>query len=118
MKEAVKEQSEKLFFSISEVSKMFDLNASTLRFWEKEFNFLKPAKNKKGNRLFTQKDIDNIASIVDLVKNKGFTIQGAREQLKKNGTVNAHSPENTTRVIAMLQNIKAQLLQLKENLDS
>ena len=80
--ESQKEQTEKLFYSIGEVSEMFELNASTLRFWEKEFDFLKPGKNKKGNRLFTQKDIDNIARIVELVKNKGYTIQGAREQFK------------------------------------
>src|SRR3954469_25224860 len=86
MAETEKEQTEKLFYSISEVSEMFDLNASTLRFWEKEFDVLKPTKNKKGNRLFTQKDIDHIAQIVDLVKQKGFTIQGAKEQLKKSGT--------------------------------
>src|SRR4051812_8638544 len=77
-----KEETEKLYYSISEVSELFDLNASTLRFWEKEFELLKPTKNKKGNRLFTKKDIEHIAQIVDLVKNKGFTIQGAREQLK------------------------------------
>src|SRR3954468_16131972 len=77
-----KEETEKLYYSISEVSEMFDLNASTLRFWEKEFEVLKPAKNKKGNRLFTKKDIHHISRIVELVKQQGYTIQGAREQLK------------------------------------
>ena len=76
------EETEKLYYSITEVSAMFDVNASALRFWEKEFDILQPAKNKKGNRLFTKKDIEHIAQIVDLVKHKGFTIQGAREQLK------------------------------------
>ena len=67
-----KEETEKLYYSISEVSEMFELNASTLRFWEKEFEVLKPNKNKKGNRLFTRRDIDNIAQIVDLVKQRVY----------------------------------------------
>jgi DNA-binding transcriptional MerR regulator len=115
MAETEKEQTEKLFYSISEVSDMFELNASTLRFWEKEFDFLKPTKNKKGNRLFTQKDIDSIAKIVELVKQKGFTIQGAREQLK-NGAAETISPNNTAQVIAKLQKIKENLLNLKDSL--
>jgi DNA-binding transcriptional MerR regulator len=115
MAETEKEQTEKLFYSISEVSEMFELNASTLRFWEKEFDFLKPTKNKKGNRLFTQKDIDSIAKIVELVKQKGFTIQGARDQIK-NGTASSISPNNTAEVIAKLQRVKEKLINLKENL--
>jgi len=111
-----KEVTEKLFYSISEVSEMFDLNASTLRFWEKEFDFLKPNKNKKGNRLFTQKDIDNIAKIVELVKQKGYTIQGARDQLKNGGAENI-SPNNTAQVIARLQKVKEKLIDLKNNLE-
>jgi len=111
-----KEVTEKLFYSISEVSEMFDLNASTLRFWEKEFDFLKPNKNKKGNRLFTQKDIDNIAKIVELVKQKGYTIQGARDQLK-NGGSETISPNNTAQVIARLQKVKEKLIDLKNNLE-
>jgi len=115
MAETEKEQTEKLFYSISEVSEMFELNASTLRFWEKEFDFLKPAKNKKGNRLFAQKDIDNIAKIVELVKQKGFTIQGAREQIK-NGPADSISSNNTAEVILKLQQVKEKLIDLKNNL--
>jgi len=116
MAETEKEQTEKLFYSISEVSEMFELNASTLRFWEKEFEFLKPSKNKKGNRLFTQKDIDSIAKIVELVKQKGFTIQGAREQLK-NGGSETINPNNTAEVIAKLQKVKEKLINLKDNIE-
>lgn len=110
-----KEETSKLYYSISEVSEMFDLNASTLRFWEKEFEVLKPAKNKKGNRLFTQKDIQNIERIVDLVKQKGFTIQGAKEQMKnkmQGPTGNAHAE-----VIDRLQDIKNKLLKLRDELE-
>lgn len=107
-----KEETQKLYYSISEVSELFDLNASTLRFWEKEFEELKPAKNKKGNRLFTQKDIDHIAKIVDLVKHQGFTIQGAKEQLKQKSKAAGGNEE----IIKRLQEIKAKLLAMGDNL--
>ena len=108
-----KEETEKLYYSIGEVSELFDLNASTLRFWEKEFDVLKPTKNKKGNRLFTKKDIEHIAQIVELVKQKGYTIQGAKEQLRAK-----HSSRSTSvneDVIAKLKQIKAKLIELRDN---
>ena len=111
-----KEETEKLYYSISEVSEMFELNASTLRFWEKEFDVLKPTKNKKGNRLFTKKDIDNIAQIVNLVKNKGFTIQGAKEQFKHKSNLKSSSEINAE-VIEKLNKIKEKLLQLKDQVE-
>jgi DNA-binding transcriptional MerR regulator len=106
-----KEETEKLYYSISEVSDLFDLNASTIRFWEKEFEMLSPTKNKKGNRLFTKKDIDHLAQIVDLVKQKGFTIQGAKEQLKNKSTAKKANTVNED-VIAKLKEIKAKLIDL------
>lgn len=106
-----KEETEKLYYSISEVSDLFDLNASTIRFWEKEFEMLSPTKNKKGNRLFTKKDIDHLAQIVDLVKQKGFTIQGAKEQLKNKPTTKKANSVNED-VIAKLKEIKAKLIDL------
>lgn len=109
-----KEETKKLFYTISEVSELFDLNASTLRFWEKEFDSLKPSKNKKGNRTFTQKDIDNIAKIVNLVKEKGFTIQGAKEQLKKGSSTS--SDNKNAEVISKLKDIKNKLIDLKNNI--
>ena len=75
--------SEKLYYSIGEIAKYFDVNASLVRFWEKEFEILKPKKNKKGNRLFTQEDLKNLKVIYHLVKVKGYTLQGAKERLKK-----------------------------------
>lgn len=107
-----KEETQKLYYSISEVSEMFELNASTIRFWEKEFDVLRPSKNKKGNRLFTQKDIDHIARIVDLVKLKGYTIQGAKEQLKNRNQVS----ESKAEVIQKLKDIKAKLIALEKKL--
>lgn len=107
------EETEKLYYTISEVSQLFDINASTIRFYEKEFN-LKPTKNKKGNRLFTRKDIESLYKIVDLVKTKGFTLQGAKEQLKK---FDKSAQEDVKQqVIEKLLAIKSQLLKLKEQL--
>jgi len=73
---------EKLYYTIGEVAKMFDVNTSHIRFWSKQFDVIKPATNKKGNRLYTQSDIDNFKKIYHLVKEKGFTLKGAKVELK------------------------------------
>jgi DNA-binding transcriptional MerR regulator len=73
---------EKLYYTIGEVAKMFDVNTSHIRFWSKEFEVIKPATNKKGNRLYTQSDLDNFKKIYHLVKEKGFTLKGAKIELK------------------------------------
>ena len=72
----------KLYYSISEVAKMFDVNESLLRFWEKEFPIIKPKKNAKGTRQYRKEDIENIRLIYHLVKEKGMTLLGARQKLK------------------------------------
>jgi DNA-binding transcriptional MerR regulator len=74
----------KLFYYISEVAEMFNVNASLIRFWEKEFDIIKPKKNKKGNRLFTPEDIENLKVIYNLVKEQGLTLDGAKKYLKEN----------------------------------
>ncbi len=76
-------KTEKLFYKISEVAEMFSVNISAVRFWEKEFDILKPNKNKKGNRLFTPKDIKNIQIIYHLLKERGFTVDGAKKKNKR-----------------------------------
>jgi len=73
----------KLYYSIGEVAKMFGVNTSLIRFWEKEFDVIKPTKNKKGNRLFTAEDIENFKKIFALVKGEGYTLQGAKEKIKE-----------------------------------
>lgn len=73
---------EKLYYSIGEVSEMFNVAPSLIRFWESEFEIIQPKKNRKGNRQFTKEDIDNVRTIYHLVKEKGFTLQGAKEMLK------------------------------------
>ncbi len=110
-----KEETPKLYYSITEVSELFEINASTIRFWEKEFDSLKPTKNKKGNRLFTQKDIDYLAQIVDLIKQQGFTIQGAKEQLKNKSSKKTNSTSNAE-VITKLSTIKEKLIEFGDKL--
>ncbi len=72
---------EKIFYSIGEVAKMFDVNTSHIRFWSKQFDVIKPATNKKGNRMFTMGDIENFRVIYHLVKEKGFTLKGAKVEM-------------------------------------
>jgi DNA-binding transcriptional MerR regulator len=110
----------KLYYSIGEVADMFEVNTSLIRFWEKEFSQLKPKKNKKGNRLFTVKDIDKLNAIYILVKEKGFTLDGAKSQLKKGGEIISDQQESSSdnhseQLIQKLESIKSKLLNLKAN---
>ncbi|MDB4754820.1 MerR family transcriptional regulator [bacterium] len=102
----------KLYHSIGEVSKMFDVNTSLIRFWEKEFDIIKPKKNKKGNRMFTKQDVDNFHIIFHLVKERGFTLEGAKQKLKGN----KEDTINNVEVIKSLENIKDFLLEVKSQL--
>ncbi len=79
---------EKIYYSIGEVAEQFNVAPSLIRFWESEFDLIQPKKNRKGNRQFTKEDINNVRTIFHLVKQKGFTLQGAKEMLKNdNGAV-------------------------------
>jgi DNA-binding transcriptional MerR regulator len=100
---------EKIYFSIGEVAEMFDVNTSLIRFWEKEFDIIKPHKNKKGNRMFTQKDVDNFRIIYHLVKEEGLTLDGARKRLKNSKT----DEEINLEIVKSLVNIKNMLLEVK-----
>ncbi len=80
----------KIYYTIGEVAELFDVNTSLIRFWDKEFDIIKPKKNKKGNRLFTPEDLDNFKLIYNLVKEKGFTLDGAKRYLKENGKAVKH----------------------------
>ena len=103
---------EKLYYTIGEVAELFEVNASLIRFWENEFDSLKPQKNKKGNRLFTKEDINTLRIIYHLVKEKGYTLQGAREKMK----LNREDVEKQVEVIDSLQKIRSFLVQLKNDL--
>lgn len=102
---------EKLYYSISEVAEMFGVNNSLIRFWEKEFDIIKPKKNKKGNRMFTKEDIENFRVIYHLVKERGFTLHGAQQKLKENKS----DTVNKVEVIHRLGKVKDFLLDLKDN---
>ena len=103
---------EKLYYSIGEVADMFEVNVSLLRFWEKEFDILKPKKNKKGNRMFTPKDLDNLKIIYHLVKERGYTLEGAKKKLKEN----KDDTINNIEIVNRLKDIRQFLAELKEEL--
>lgn len=101
----------KQYYAISEVASMFNVNISLLRFWEKEFDILKPRKNRKGDRLFRPEDIKNLKLIYFLLREKKYTIEGARTFIKKGKKVNEHFE-----AIETLKNIRKMLVELKESL--
>lgn len=103
---------EKLFYSIGETAEILDVPVSTVRFWENEFGILKPKRNKKGNRLFTPEDLDNLRKIHFLLKERGMTIDGARKTLSEKG-------EETDQVIEVtdrLKNIRSMLVELLDSI--
>ena len=102
----------KVYYSIGEVAEMFGVNPSLIRFWEKEFDIIKPHKNKKGNRQFTKADIDNFHLIYHLVKEKKMTLRGAQMKLRENKT----DTEVNFEVVKRLKIIKQELLSIKEQL--
>ena len=99
---------EKIYFSISEVAEMFDVNASLLRFWEKEFPQLQPRKNSKGNRIYTKKDIELFKRIHELVRVKGFTLEGAKNALR----MKSNSEEDAPSLQAKLLRIRTELVSI------
>ncbi|WP_242202597.1 MerR family transcriptional regulator [Aestuariivivens insulae] len=103
---------EKRYYSIGEVAKAFHVNTSLIRFWEKEFDVLKPKKNAKGNRKFTPEDIKNLKLIYHLVKERGFTLEGAKTHLKEE----KKETLNNFEIISKLEGIKNQLIKIKEHL--
>jgi DNA-binding transcriptional MerR regulator len=104
--------SDKRYYSIGEVAKAFGVNASLIRFWDNEFDILKPKKNAKGNRMFTPEDVKNLQLIFHLVKERGFTLEGAKTHLKEGQKKTLDKFE----IINKLEMIKAQLLRIKTEL--
>jgi len=122
--EISEKQLTKLYYTIGEVADMFSVNTSLIRFWEKEFAIIQPKKNKKGNRLFTPKDILNFNKIYHLVKVQGFTLDGAKNALKNNVIPSSSveptpviteekSDVNKEEIIQRLENIKLKLRKLR-----
>ncbi|MDO4728624.1 MAG: MerR family transcriptional regulator [Bacteroidota bacterium] len=109
----MKELPDKLYYSIGELAKYFEVNASLIRFWDKEFDVIKPKKNAKGNRMFTAEDVKNIKIIYHLVKEKGYTLDGAKMYLKE-GKIKGLN--NNYEIIEKLKAIKEELLSLKKSM--
>ena len=105
---------EKKYYTIGEVAAMFKVATSMIRFWESEFDIIKPGKNKKGNRVFTKKDVESVKLVYHLVKEKGYTLQGAREFIK-NSQADGNTPDNAA-MINSLRNIRSFLVELQESL--
>lgn len=103
---------EKRYYGIGEVARAFDVNTSLIRFWEKEFDVIQPKKNAKGNRKFTPRDIKNLQLIYHLVKERGFTLEGAKTHLREERQKTLSNFE----IIQKLERIKAELVKIKDQL--
>lgn len=103
---------EKRYYGIGEVAEAFKVNTSLIRFWEKEFDVIQPKKNAKGNRKFTPEDIKNLELIYHLVKERGFTLEGAKTHLKEE----RHKTLSNFEIIRKLEGVKAKLINLKNQL--
>ena len=101
---------EKRYFSIGEVASKFNVNPSLIRFWEQEFKILNPKKNSRGNRKFTKKDIESLNKIYFLLKEKGYTIQGAKDY------INNEKSSNQLNIVNKLKQIKNKLIEIREQL--
>ena len=107
-----RKETKKLFYQIGEVASELNVNVSLIRFWEKEFDIIKPKKNKKGNRQFSQKDFDNLKIIHFLVKEKGYTLEGAKKKIKEN----KEDKTDNLSIVRHLKEIRKFLVDLKEQL--
>ncbi len=103
---------EKLFYSIGEVAEMFKVNTSLIRFWEKSFSIIRPKKNKKGNRLFTNADIRNFRLIYHLVKEQRLTLEGARKKLAEQ----RETTERNLEAIESLKRVRQMLVEINDSL--
>ena len=101
---------EKRYYSIGEVASKFNVNPSLIRFWEQEFKLLNPKKNSRGNRKFTNTDIENINKIYFLLKEKGYTIQGAKDYIRNKKT------SKKLDIVSKLNQIKYKLIEIRDQL--
>jgi len=104
---------EKVIFTIGEVAEMIGENTSLIRYWENNFDILKPQKNKKGNRLFSKDDVETVKLIHHLVKERGLTLKGAQQKLKDN----RDETINNFEIVKRLQIIKEELIGIRDGMD-
>ena len=112
--EEKKDKSRKIYYSIGEVAEMFNLNTATLRFWEKEFDNIRPKKNESGVRFYKQEDIEAVKLVYFLVKERGMTLPGARQKLKDNKDLTIKQEE----IVRRLKQIRDELAGIKEIFDT
>ena len=103
---------EKIYYSIGEVAEQFNVAPSLIRFWESEFELIQPKKNRKGNRQFTKEDIENVRTIYHLVKQKGFTLQGAKEMLRND----TQAVKDKMEIYGSLKKIRQFLVEVRDKL--
>jgi DNA-binding transcriptional MerR regulator len=103
---------EKIYYSIGEVAEQFNVAPSLIRFWESEFDLIQPKKNRKGNRQFTKEDIEHVRTIYHLVKQKGFTLQGAKEVLRNN----TQTVRDNMEIYESLKKIRQFLVEVRDKL--
>lgn len=104
--------SRKLFFTMGEVTEMFDVKPSLIRYWEANFDTLRPRKNNKGNRMFTPKDVDTLKLIYHLVREKGMTIAGANKYIKEN----RNSADRDVQILDHLARVRTELLAIRQEI--
>lgn len=103
---------ERIYWTIGEVAEQLEVNTSLLRYWEKEFGMLRPKRTSKGDRLYTKDDIAKVREIQGLLKDKGFTIQGAKDQLRGS----RDQQDNTMELVDRLRRVRSQLLALRDDI--
>jgi DNA-binding transcriptional MerR regulator len=113
MEENTVPQENKHFYTIGEVAARFGVKASLIRYWEDQFDIIHPQKNKKGDRMFTQQDMDAIGLIHHYVKERGMTLKGAQQKLKENRS----DMENTYQIVQSLKNVRALLMEIRNQID-
>jgi DNA-binding transcriptional MerR regulator len=109
-----KPEIEKFLFTVGEVADIFQVNPSLIRYWESQFDILKPQKNKKGNRLFTKDDVENFKIIYHLVKERKLTLSGVKLKLRQN----REETVNNFEIVKLLQGVRKQLVELRETLEN
>jgi len=107
---------DKLYYKIGEIAKAFNVKTSLIRYWEKEFKTLHPKKNKNGSRLFTKKDVASLQHIYRLVKEKGYTLEGAKQKIREKRAEGSDEFSTNQDVILRLENIKSELKQIRNQL--
>ena len=105
-------ENHKIYYSIGEISKLLKVNNSLIRFWEKEFDIIKPKKNSRGNRIFTKNDVSNLQLIYHLLKEKKYTIKGAKKKIRDN----KDGVKKNFEVIQNLQTIRSKLAEIRDQL--